>query len=251
MQDPTWTPLYGLEDHALISTSGELHILERKQVHSDGVSLRTRAEHYTHGSREPNGYMRAQITVDGELHRFAMHRMVLLSFVGEPPDGKPLACHINGQRADNWLENLYWGDYADNGRDAVRHGTTLKGENATQAKLTNAEAQELIDRYEAGGVAYQALSDEYGLTKAGVSAIVKGKVRPELRRDPAKSAANRKANAPRGSRAGTTTLSDETVLAIREDYAANATSSRKLAAKYGVNRTSIRAIINRTTWKHL
>lgn len=67
------------------------------------------------------GYLTVGLRRDGRTHRFHVHRLVLMAFVG-PGDGLD-GCHNNGDRMDNRLENLRWGTRADNIRDQVRHGT--------------------------------------------------------------------------------------------------------------------------------
>ena len=57
-----------------------------------------------------------------------------------------------------------------------RHGPpSLPGELASRAKFTNAEAQDIRERYRAGGITQQAIADELGVTQGTVSAIVLGK----------------------------------------------------------------------------
>lgn len=51
-----------------------------------------------------------------------VHHLVLEVFVGPMPEGKE-ACHRNGIRTDNRLENLYWGTRSENVQDAIKHGT--------------------------------------------------------------------------------------------------------------------------------
>lgn len=69
------------------------------------------------------GYRNMFIHVRGVTSRvFGVHRLVLFAFRGDPPAGKPFACHRDGNPANNRLENLYWGSPADNAADAVRHG---------------------------------------------------------------------------------------------------------------------------------
>jgi HNH endonuclease/NUMOD4 motif len=59
---------------------------------------------------------------DSVPHR--VHRLVLGAFVGPCPEG--MECrHLNGDRADNRLENLAWGTPHENGMDRLRHGTDV------------------------------------------------------------------------------------------------------------------------------
>ena len=68
------------------------------------------------------GYVRVGITDDHGLLRYRMvHVLVLEAFIGPRPD---LECrHLNGNPADNRLDNLAWGTRSQNNLDRVRHGT--------------------------------------------------------------------------------------------------------------------------------
>lgn len=59
---------------------------------------------------------------DGVVKTFKVHRLVLLSFVGEPPRGQQFGLHENDVPWDNRLANLRWGSGSENGYDAVRNG---------------------------------------------------------------------------------------------------------------------------------
>lgn len=48
--------------------------------------------------------------------------IILLTFVGPAPKGKPLACHLDDNHNHNKLTNLAWGSYRDNALDAIRNG---------------------------------------------------------------------------------------------------------------------------------
>ena len=56
-----------------------------------------------------------------------VHELVLIAFVGEKPH-KHECRHLNGNPADNRLENLAWKTRGENIRDAVKHGTWMTQE---------------------------------------------------------------------------------------------------------------------------
>jgi DNA-binding CsgD family transcriptional regulator len=67
-----------------------------------------------------------------------VHRVVLEAFIGPCPPG--LQCrHLNGNPADNRLDNLCWGTPAQNTEDKRRHGTLMYGAQKPRSHTTMAE----------------------------------------------------------------------------------------------------------------
>jgi len=58
----------------------------------------------------------------------AVHRLVLEAFVGPCPEGME-SSHIDGDCANNRLENLLWETHLQNNKRKIEHGTALCGEN--------------------------------------------------------------------------------------------------------------------------
>jgi len=58
-------------------------------------------------------------------YNMKIHRLVLLTFDGPPPEGKNVARHLDGNRKNNNIDNLAWGSYSDNAKDSVKHGTHI------------------------------------------------------------------------------------------------------------------------------
>lgn len=82
------------------------------------------------------GYPVVNIRRNGKPRPVGVHTLVLEAFVGPKPDG--MGCrHLNGDPADNRLENLAWGSQSENVQDMVRHGTVCAGERRSNAKLTD------------------------------------------------------------------------------------------------------------------
>jgi len=51
----------------------------------------------------------------------SVHRLVLMAFVGELPNGL-VSRHLDGDPMNNRLSNLRYGTYSENEQDKVRHG---------------------------------------------------------------------------------------------------------------------------------
>lgn len=101
-------------------------------------------------------------------------RLVLTQRVGGPPSPKHLALHgpCHNPACVNY-RHLRWGTQADNSADMLRDSTRLKGEDATPAKLTEAQAIE-IKRRRAAGETTVALGREFGVNSSTISRLARG-----------------------------------------------------------------------------
>ena len=98
-----------------------------------------------------------------------VHRLVLLSFVGLCSDGKQ-ACHANGIRHDNKLENLRWGTVKENHFDQKIHGTKPIGQMSKNAKLTELQVIEIKQSV----LSSNFLAKKYKVGKTTILRIKKG-----------------------------------------------------------------------------
>ncbi|MGH3475296.1 MAG: NUMOD4 motif-containing HNH endonuclease [Nocardioidaceae bacterium] len=96
----------------------------------------------------------------------SIHRLVLIAFVGEAPEGC-VACHNNGDRADNRLSNLRWDTPEANCADEVEHGTSNRGEANCTAKLSETDVYAIRASSERTGL----LATRYGVTTGTIRHI--------------------------------------------------------------------------------
>lgn len=68
-----------------------------------------------------NGYLRTEFKIGGIRRRVRVHRLVAEAFIPNP-EGKLEVNHINGNKADNRVENLEWATTAENIRHAYATG---------------------------------------------------------------------------------------------------------------------------------
>lgn len=61
----------------------------------------------------------------GKPTKFYIHRLVALAFIGQPPLGKPMVRHIDGDGGNNTVENLAWADAAENSLDVLSMGRNV------------------------------------------------------------------------------------------------------------------------------
>lgn len=124
--------------------------------------------------RKEDGRARYTIThKSGKLHRKYGAHFVLLAFVGPCPIGLE-CCHNNGDCLDDSEGNLRWDTSTNNKADMVIHGTQPRGEAHCSAKITDDEAEEIIEHYE-NGERQIDLAEVFDISPQAIHSIVHGK----------------------------------------------------------------------------
>ena len=89
-------------------------------------------------SHNSNGYLTVTLALNGRSFPLCVHRIVAQAFIPNPKN-KPQVNHINGNRADNNINNLEWCTQSENNlhsyRKLGRIKVGLKGENNPVSKI--------------------------------------------------------------------------------------------------------------------
>lgn len=226
-----------------------------------------------------NGY--GYITFSGS-HYFAHRISYFLNTKVDPFELKVLhKCDNPGCQNPN---HLFLGTQADNIKDmdqkgrrvpasGGKHGWKTKpeslprGEKCGMSKLTEANVLDIYKIYSAGTHTNTAIGKMFGINKVNVEKIAKGVSWAHLFNniplvnkskgigDRAVGERHGRYTHPetirRGSDSSLAKLTDEIVLKIREEYAANDIPYISLASKYNVTIGTIWKIVVGRTWKHL
>jgi hypothetical protein len=160
-----WRPIPGYEDFYEVSDLGRVRSKPRILPHNYG-GLRTTPQKYL-GCQMPNGYVRCILTDEtGRRKNFDIHRLVLLAFVGKPPEG----CYtLHGPRGQtvHELSNLSYGTQKQNLADQDRDGVLVHGERSGMHKLTAEQVKYIFLSNEVG----MRLAERFGVTPTQISAI--------------------------------------------------------------------------------
>ncbi|OJW10301.1 MAG: hypothetical protein BGO49_07070 [Planctomycetales bacterium 71-10] len=117
-----------------------------------------------------DGYPTVNLAKGGKKTACKIHRLVLEMFVGPCPPGM-VACHGDGDRANNDVTNLRWDTPQANSQDALLHGTRAMGTRCGATKLNENDVVE-IRRMRGEGVSTGDLARRYGVTRKNIEAIV-------------------------------------------------------------------------------
>lgn len=117
-----------------------------------------------------------------------LHRIVLTLF-DRPPEENEEGRHLDGNPANNDISNLAWGVRQKNVDDMIVHGTKGKGKVYANARMTEAKAQELINRWEKKGHKYGTMRDfakeasaETGVSETSIYNLLTGATWKYLKR---------------------------------------------------------------------
>lgn len=95
----------------------------------------------------------------------AVHKLILLAFVGPRPSSRHECRHLNGDRADNRKDNLAWGTKRENACDKQDHGTTIRGADLWSAVLDEDKVREMRRLHEVEGMDFSALALRFNINK--------------------------------------------------------------------------------------
>lgn len=111
-----WRPVVGYEGAYEVSSMGRVRGLDR--ITYGG---RTWRGQMLTPAVMPRGYLVVTLWGQGRQRSALVHRLVLTAFRGLPA-ARDEGRHLNGDPADNSLQNLAWGSHGQNQYDQVAHG---------------------------------------------------------------------------------------------------------------------------------
>ena len=134
--------------------------------------------HWLKPSSDTWGRLRVTLCDDNQKTKKLIHQIVLETYVGPCPIGME-ACHNNGVRTDNRLENLRWDTRKANHADAIKHGTHRgllnKGSENGNTHLKEKDVRMIIYMWKTRLFLQKELAEEYGVDKTTISYIVNKK----------------------------------------------------------------------------
>ena len=120
-QSEQWRPTVGYKGYE-VSDLGRVRSLDRLISTSVGKGYRRIQGRILSPWTHYFGYKVVRLAADGKYVTWYVHALVLTAFRGSCPDG--MVCrHLDGDPANNCLNNLCWGTQSENLLDEVRHGT--------------------------------------------------------------------------------------------------------------------------------
>lgn len=166
--DEVWADIPGYGGLYQASTRGQIRSIDRtiksgNRVHRiRGQLIKQRASKW--------GYLCAHLSKDGRTKNLLVHRLVLFTFAGQ---SRLQVRHLDGNPANNRLDNLQYGTAKDNARDRDKHGTTQRGTRHYKAKICPADVRDILT-LKVHGLGPAAIGRIFGMSRSHVHGIVSG-----------------------------------------------------------------------------
>lgn len=158
--DEIWKPIPGYDGYEASSHGRIRRVAPRPPWHASRSPF---LKGSVHDTGTGPGYRRYTLSSGGRSVTTSGHRLVALAFHGVPPEGRPCAAHLDGDRLNNAASNIVWASYSENENHKVLQGVKDCGVMKKAAKL-NDEAVVHIRKLFATGTTCQALGDMYSVT---------------------------------------------------------------------------------------
>lgn len=169
-----WVDIRNYEGCYQISNKGRVKSLEREVLH-DGITYTQPERILTHWCGTTSLYDCVRLYKNGVGTKFSVHRLVAEYFLDDW-DSELEVNHLDGNRYNNVAENLEMCTHRRNMEHAIANDLKNDyGEKSSNAKLTNAQAEEIRRKYYAGGVTQEELASQYRVCRQTISSIVRHK----------------------------------------------------------------------------
>ena len=155
---------------------------EGYSISKDGEIWSERSNKLLSPFPDKKGYLLCNLYRNGIRKQHKIHRLVALTFIPNP-ENKPQVNHIDGNKANNHIDNLEWASPKENIKHAWDSGlaNSISGVHRTDSKLTEEDVLYIRTNYipkspDFGG---RALAKKFNVVPSVISNVVKGKTYKE------------------------------------------------------------------------
>jgi hypothetical protein len=140
-------------------------------ITTDGRVWSHKTKRWLKAGQDPDGHLRV-VLYNGRMNTKKVHRLVLETYAGPCPVGM-MCRHLDGNSANNKLNNLCWGTNSENQNTAGHFG-----EQHHNTKLTNRDRRLIIYEYATGLFTQKRISIIHKIDRAIVGRLAHGLMWP-------------------------------------------------------------------------
>lgn len=173
-----WRIIPGLSNYYEASDTGRIRSTDRFvngfSAKANKPVMMKRSQTILSQNKRGAGYFYVCVCVDGAMRKEQVHKLVLMAFVGERPNGLQ-ACHCDGNPSNNNIDNLRWDTPKNNQNDRVAHKTDKRGEDVGTAKFT----EEIVKKIK-NGMSFKDANKLYSISRTQFYRIKRGEAWPHI-----------------------------------------------------------------------
>jgi predicted XRE-type DNA-binding protein len=160
MNREIWKPIIGYENYYEVSNIGHVKRIQTGKILKPRIS---------------NGYCLVDLRANNNRKYCRIHRLVAFAFIGFPPTANYEVRHLDGDKQNNYVDNLTWGTRRDNERDKIRHKRTNRGQRNGKSKLTTKQVMQIKELLLKGNLLQRQIADIFGVARMTISDIKCGR----------------------------------------------------------------------------
>ena len=164
----TWKSITGWEKSHCVSNLGRVKSLKRVIKNTGKNTEYVIDEKIMKTNLVGAGYMGLIIGTNGIKKRFYLHRLVAEAFI-DNPENKPCINHKDGNKLNNYIENLEWVTYKENSIHGYKTGLM-------PTKITKNEANQIRQLYLTGKYKQSEIGEMFNLTQGTVGKIIRNEL---------------------------------------------------------------------------
>lgn len=156
-----WLPIPGYEGFYEASDMGRIRSVDRIIRTRDGVTSLRKGKIISTKFVANEKRVVVHLWKENNQKLFRLHKLIMLTFVGPRPEGMDI-CHYDGNAQNNRLDNLRYDTRSANIQDAIRHGTSTRGDNNGRSVL-NSEMVMAMRLLRKQGHTVKSISNHFGV----------------------------------------------------------------------------------------
>ena len=170
----TWKSIKDFEGKYEVSNTGKVRGLDRFVFSVKGGNNKAKIKgRLLNPYKNAHGYLKVKLSngrKNGKL--VSVHRLVAIHFIKNPEE-KPDINHLDGDKENNFPENLEWCTKKENLTHAKKNNLIATGHKINTTKLSEKEVLEIRKKYIPWKYSQRRLAKEYGVSRVCIQSIIK------------------------------------------------------------------------------
>ena len=165
-----WKDVVGYEGYYKVSNTGKIKSLRRVVEKSANIFVIKKEKELKLSIAR--GYFFTKLCIDRKNTNISVHRLVAIAFIPNP-ENKRCVNHKDGNKGNNYLENLEWCTHSENIQHSLSMGLAVSGERSWNARLTKEDVLYIRKIYSRGVYGAQRIGKELNIPTTTIASVIK------------------------------------------------------------------------------